>query len=156
MKPAAGCVFARSLTYGNFKIVFTSCFQPRHTLTANVVTMACTANAGRKREGKSTAIGSFLYQQGGGAVAVTADSRTALQARCIFNVFCGGGLQDSLRLLERREQEPNVDDAADQQLNDRGEGRRRKGGALHLIPFFSLLHKIILIIISISQISFFL
>ena len=88
MKPAAGCVFARSLTYGNFKIVFTSCFQLRYTLTANVVTMACTANAGRKREGKSIAIGLVpLPTSGGGAVAVTADSRTALQVRCIFNVF---------------------------------------------------------------------
>ena len=50
--------------------------------------MACTANAGRKREGKSIAIGLVpLPTSGGGAVAVTADSRTALQVRCIFNVF---------------------------------------------------------------------
>jgi hypothetical protein len=47
--------------------------------------IASTANAGIKREGKSIAIGLVPFPtKGGGAVAVTADRRTALQVRCIF------------------------------------------------------------------------
>ena len=51
----------------------------------NVDNIASTANAGMKRDGKSIAIGLVPFPiKGGGAVAVTADRRTALQVRCIF------------------------------------------------------------------------